>query len=52
MLAYDRRTLWQNNECTGFFDNRGNKGHFDLSPQVKSVGSNDYPIEDQTLITV
>jgi hypothetical protein len=38
MLANDRRTLWQdNNNYTGFLDNTGNKGHVNLSLDLKRV---------------
>ena len=38
MLANDRRTLWQdNNNYTSFFDNTGNKGHVNLSLDLKRV---------------
>ncbi len=37
MLANDRRTLWQDNNYTGFFDNTENKGHVNLSLDLKRV---------------
>jgi hypothetical protein len=37
LLANDRRTLWEDDNYTGFFDNTGNKGHVSLSLDLKGV---------------